>query len=760
MIQLKRIFFTGFLICFSMATFAQSESDLNELKEAFADVKEGKYNEAYPYFRKMLNSYPKDPTYNYFFGRCLLYLESDSEKAIEKLRFASTRNVPDDVYFYLGLAYLWNYEFEEAIANFKWFEKKASKKQARDLEVFNYKSMAQNGLYLIKYFKEQQVFSKDKAPIRAFYKNYKLSKFEGDLVDRFEYFNQVADSNTTPNVLFVPMYLENKDVLYFSAKNKRRGDYDIYRITRLTDTSWSKAENLGDKINSPFDEGFPFMHSDGSTLYFASKGHYSMGGYDLYKSSWNWERQEWTEPENLDFPINSPFDDVLFVPSPDKKRACFASNRERLEHEYTIYDVKLDLGGAYVEYKTNEQIRQVSELTVNAKEEDQIVNREKKPEKNKTSRSILKITEDDQFVGKSEYDSLLNRAISLQLKADSVKWIVDDKRIEFDNIADGHERAQFGNQIVKLEREIYTLQKEADKCYEEVRKIEQINLASKSITYENQSQSLEKKRLEPFVQKSESQNVVVEPLDNSFDKVILKSPKPETSLNANSNDWGLRVTIPSLYNSTNTIKTNEKLPGGIVYLIQLGAFSSEKSPSVFMGMEPITCIKKQNSKIHKYYAGKFLMLSDAEENLPIVKSKGFKDAYIVAFNKGKITPINVAVKLETKNANQNYLLAENKVEVAKQESNNLLIIYVIKATLNKSDLKMINEVKEFLNDNQEIYFDDSKSNDNLIIKSFISYDAANILKSKIEQIIHVEIEIHAYFAENQIPLDQARKITQ
>jgi len=758
MFLFKRILLGVFFICISGLTFAQSESDIEELKKAYIDVQEEQYDKAYPYFNKMLISYPKDPTYNYYVGRCLLYVDKDINKAIKHLRFASTRNVPTDVYFYLGLAYLRNYEFEEAEANFKWFEKKADKKQAKDLEVSNYKSMAQNGLYLIKFFKEPLVYSCRNVPIQTFYKNYDLTTFEGNLVDRFEYFSQYNDSSSYPNVLFVPNYMENKEVLYFSAKNKKNGDFDIYRITRLTDTSWSKAENLGDIINTPFDENFPFIHSDGSTLYFASKGHYSMGGYDLYKSTWSWENQEWTEPENLDFPVNSPFDDILFVPSQNKKMAYFASNREQLSSEISVYQLKMGSKEPYVEYKTNNQIRNIAKLEANAVIEEPKRSKEKEEKKIESSSLIVKVTDDENFLKKFEYDSLLNLAINLQLKADSVKWILNDKREMFDNINDGLERVQVGNQIVELEREVYNLQKKSDKCYERVREIEQINIASNSISYENQVKYQEINKEEVQVNKTEPKIVIVEPKNNSLQKSTLKSIEPDVR-SFSKKDIGLRVTFPIIYNTKNPIRINEKLPEGVVYLIQLGAFSSVKKPEIFKGLEPITCIKKENSNIHKYFVGRFLNLSEAEKSVSIVKSKGFKDAYIVAFNNGKIIPINSAIKLESNHTMIEQLQKEDLKNSTKTDVKELSIIYVIKASLNQGDIELINNLKADLVE-QEIYFDESKSSDNLIIKFFTSYEKANTIKSKIEKILQVEVEIHAYFAENQIPLNQARKITQ
>lgn len=756
MLRLKILFLLTF-ICVVLTVWGQSESDLNELKKAYVDVQEGKYAEAYPYFKEMLAKYPKDPTYNYYVGRCLLFIDSDPGNALQYLRFASTRNVSSDVYYYLGLAYLQSYKFEEAEANFKWFEKKGGRKESNELDVEMYKSMAQNGLFLIKYFKNIPVVAKSNVNTKTFFKKYDVN-IEGKLLDRFEYFNQKVDNGTLPNVIYVPNFLENKEVLYFSAKNKH-GDYDIYRITRLSDTLWSNAENLGDIINTPFDENFPFIHSDGSTLYFASKGHYSMGGYDLYKSTWDWEQQNWTEPENLDFPINSPFDDILFVPSLDKSTACFASTREGLTSELTVYKINIDPDLPYQEYISNEQIIKQAKLEVNVFESKKLKNSNKVINQKNL---VVKTVEEESFVRKNEYDSLLTLAMELQLRSDSLKWKIDEKRVEFAQVTKEDKRIELGDKIVELERKVYQLQKQADACYEKVRKIEQENIASNNISYKKQDNDPKKELLNEELVKKKiiNENVILEPKDNKFEKVIIKSGVTDEYAQEYEN-YGLRVKLPSVYNSANPIKINENLPEGIVYQIQLGAFSSKKDPALFKGMEPITCTKEPSSSIYKYFAGRFLVLKDAESSLATVKTKGFKDAYIVAFNSGKIIPINSAVKLESKH---NKKLQENKGEVTidndkkQKKQEELTIVYVLKANVNNNELEKINKYKSNI-EGKDFYYNESGSADNLLIKSFYKFEEIDAVRKDIEYKTGIKFEIHAFFAENQIPLDQAIKIT-
>jgi outer membrane protein OmpA-like peptidoglycan-associated protein/tetratricopeptide (TPR) repeat protein len=121
----------------------------------------------------------------------------------------------------------------------------------------------------------------------------------------------------------------DESTLYFSSD--RPGGYgglDIYRATKDTKGNWSNIKNLGPKINSDHDDDGPFIDYDGVTLYFSSKGRKGMGGFDVFKSTYNPNQNEWSEPENLGYPINTPDDDIYFVTSKDSKRAYYSSVRE------------------------------------------------------------------------------------------------------------------------------------------------------------------------------------------------------------------------------------------------------------------------------------------------------------------------------------------------------------------------------------------------------------------------------------------------
>ncbi len=123
---------------------------------------------------------------------------------------------------------------------------------------------------------------------------------------------------------------KDENTLYFTSD--RPGGYgktDIYRATKDSRGEWSNVKNLGPKINTPENEDGPFIDYDNVTLYFSSNGLASgMGGYDIYKAKWDAAAQDWSDPENLGYPINTPDNDVYIITSPDGKRAYYSSVRE------------------------------------------------------------------------------------------------------------------------------------------------------------------------------------------------------------------------------------------------------------------------------------------------------------------------------------------------------------------------------------------------------------------------------------------------
>jgi outer membrane protein OmpA-like peptidoglycan-associated protein len=122
--------------------------------------------------------------------------------------------------------------------------------------------------------------------------------------------------------------------------SNRLGTKDIFMCSRQPDGKWAKPIRLGGYINTPDDEESPYMDAEGKYLYFSSKGHSSMGGYDIFKVLMS-TRDAVEPPENLGYPINSASDDLFFVISPDKKTAYYSSEKEGGMGMQDIYSIRL-----------------------------------------------------------------------------------------------------------------------------------------------------------------------------------------------------------------------------------------------------------------------------------------------------------------------------------------------------------------------------------------------------------------------------------
>jgi len=154
-----------------------------------------------------------------------------------------------------------------------------------------------------------------------------LQEFGSDVNSK--YFESHACLNVDGTILF-----------FTSDRPGGFGGKDIYRCIKLPNGKWSKALNVGPDINSDEDEDGAFMHPDGTTFFFASKGKKSMGGFDIMFATLN-EDNKFTDIANIGYPINTTDDDVFYVTSPDGKRGYFTSDKVGGFGEKDIYKLSI-----------------------------------------------------------------------------------------------------------------------------------------------------------------------------------------------------------------------------------------------------------------------------------------------------------------------------------------------------------------------------------------------------------------------------------
>ncbi|MEO6883230.1 MAG: hypothetical protein ABI199_04305 [Bacteroidia bacterium] len=317
----------------------KSEADLKKQAAKFFDKED--FTSAYPLYSQLLSLDPKSGEYNFKFSVCILLSTGDKEKPIGYLEYASKQpNVDKNVFYYLAKAYHLNYRFDDAIAMYQKYKTLGEKSQVEKFQIDRQIEMCRNGKKLLRNISGLDVIEKKELTVEDYFLSYNLPDIGGKLLVEPDDFKTPYDKKQKVNsIIFLS---KNNNQIYYSSygKNGENGK-DIYVIRKLPSGEWSKPQNVGYPINTEYDEDYPFLHPNGKVLYFCSKGHNSMGGYDVFKSTWNDSTKSWQQPVNLDFPVNTPDDDILYITDTDEQMAYFSSNRSSPDGKIMIYKINV-----------------------------------------------------------------------------------------------------------------------------------------------------------------------------------------------------------------------------------------------------------------------------------------------------------------------------------------------------------------------------------------------------------------------------------
>ncbi len=339
----NRILLLFFYLCFASVSSAQkspaSESDLK--KQASKLFEKQNYKDASPMYSQLLSLYSREAIYNYRYGICLLLSGTDKTGAATYLEAASkVKETDPDVYFYLGRSYMFMDHYNEAIAAFTTFKENAPLSKQNTLHPDIYIKNCENADQLRRDRKNIAVLNKRKVNRSAFFAPYDFTEAAGKLLTTPDRFLSPMDKEKISN----PVMFMTKDgeTIYYASYGKK-GDHgkDIYRIIKLPDGTWSIPENLSNEINTDADEDYPYLDKDGRTLYFSSNGSSSMGGYDVFKSQYNFNTGRWSSPVNFGVPVNTVDDDIFFMPSVNGLTAVYSTAIDCETGKIEVRNIKL-----------------------------------------------------------------------------------------------------------------------------------------------------------------------------------------------------------------------------------------------------------------------------------------------------------------------------------------------------------------------------------------------------------------------------------
>jgi outer membrane protein OmpA-like peptidoglycan-associated protein len=143
---------------------------------------------------------------------------------------------------------------------------------------------------------------------------------------------------------------DGRTLFFVSDRRGGVGDKDIYVSYKMESGKWTKAENLGPNINTPYEEISPFIHVNGRTLFIASNGKPGFGGYDLYRSEY--ENGAWTPTENFGSPVNNHEDQFSLFITRDGKKGFYSHEDNNRVNASVLFEMRVP-AELQLKYKSN-----------------------------------------------------------------------------------------------------------------------------------------------------------------------------------------------------------------------------------------------------------------------------------------------------------------------------------------------------------------------------------------------------------------------
>ncbi|MDD4515451.1 tetratricopeptide repeat protein [Massilibacteroides sp.] len=334
------------LIC----TGLQAQS-LDQAKKLY---NEGQYAEAKPAFERLVQRVPNNSSYNHWYGVCC-FETGDYETAEKHLQIAVKRKVQES-FRYMGDLYFLTYRFDEALEMYEEYIAILTKKK-QDTEAFEAKEeLAKRGQRMLERVEDIQIIDSIIVDKQDILQAYQLSEESGSLLS----YNQFFEANDS---VFSSVYMNQKEQNIYYGKPNDEGKYNLYTQSKLMD-KWGDEKHLPQTINSSgSDNSFPFVLSDGATIYYASNNQESLGGYDLFVTRYNTNMDSYLTPEQMGMPYNSIYNDYLLVIDENKGLGWFVSDRFQPEGKACIYLFIPDAARSRIESDNIEEKRARAMIT-------------------------------------------------------------------------------------------------------------------------------------------------------------------------------------------------------------------------------------------------------------------------------------------------------------------------------------------------------------------------------------------------------------
>ena len=301
-------------------------------------------------YEDLLKKRPKDGLFNYRYARCCYEL-NDAEKAIVHFELAGNKYPLRNAY--LGDLYFTTYRFDESTLAYQNYVATLKPTDSKLPEYQEKIKKAENAAHLLSRVEDIAIIDSVVVNKEEFLKYYKFNSELGTLSQ------QSIKINGRKKADKIKYTTQRQDRVYFSDTIK--GNLNIFTSYKLLD-SWTQPVSISEIINSNSNENYPFLLADGVTVYYASDGEKSIGGYDLFITRYNPTTDSYLAPENIGMPFNSPFNDYMMVIDEQRKLGWFATDRYQPAGKVMIYTFIPNEVKEIIHSEDKEYIRQVAAL--------------------------------------------------------------------------------------------------------------------------------------------------------------------------------------------------------------------------------------------------------------------------------------------------------------------------------------------------------------------------------------------------------------
>ncbi|MFT3753717.1 MAG: tetratricopeptide repeat protein [Paludibacter sp.] len=341
--KFKLIFFSLFL---AVSLSARKADD----GEALFNSKQ--YAKARPVYEALLKQKPNDALYNYRYARCCYELK-DAENAIKHFEMSGSKFPMRDLY--LGELYYNTYKFDESVMAYQTYMATLKPDDSKIPEYQRKAKLAENAARLLTKVDDIAIVDSQVVNKSDFLRSYKFSSELGSLKQEQI---KIPGRKSVDKITYTT---QRQDRVYYS--DSIHGQLNVFTSYKLFD-AWSEPVSISDVINTTANENYPFLLLDGVTVYFASDGENSIGGYDLFVTRFTPSTNTYLAPENIGFPFNSPANDYMMVIDEQRKLGWFATDRNQASGKVMIYTFVPNEVRNTVRSEDKDYIRSVARLKV------------------------------------------------------------------------------------------------------------------------------------------------------------------------------------------------------------------------------------------------------------------------------------------------------------------------------------------------------------------------------------------------------------